>query len=392
MDVAAVDDGLAALVEVVAQGEHRLVRPARELHRAGLGRRRRQVARVGLGRVLRDEVVTRVPQDRVEVRQHAEERRVAGRRRALGAERRGVDVVRLDLVARRGERVGMLLQVARRDVVAGLAVRRDTAVVLGREHQHTLLRRAALRDRIRHRLDPIGEPLPQPAGADRDVDGVARRRRSRRLRGRREVHRRGRADALVVLAGRVAVALAGRHLLGADRGDRPVGAAGAGDPHRDVDRAERAPHVGLDLLGRAVGDVEPGRLDVVRGLDLVLAGIVVEVARAIQLGRRVGDVERHRQVLLEHRLDLLLIVRERELVAARGPAAGGAGVELRRPADHAVVHVAVVDRVAVGLVEIRRALRLVGLDRAVAVGAGHRVEDRRVDGRVVGDVGHRRQQ
>ena len=80
VDVAAGDDRLAALVEVVAHGDHRLVGPARQPLRAALLGRARQVPRVGLRRVLRDEVVTRVPEDRVEVRQHAEERRVARRR------------------------------------------------------------------------------------------------------------------------------------------------------------------------------------------------------------------------------------------------------------------------------------------------------------------------
>ena len=70
----------------------------------------------------------------------------------------------------------------------------------------------------------------------------------------------------------------------------------------------------------------------------------------------------------------------------------GAGVHLRRPADDAVVVVGVVDRVAVGLVEVRGVLGAVREHGLVAVGAGDGVEQRGVRRVVVGRVGDRGQQ
>ena len=182
---------------------------------------------------------------------------------------------------------------------------------------------------------------------------------------------------------------------GPRRSARPRGRPSSGSPtvplHADdaeprVGRAERLADDRLDRLVGAVGDVEAVELDVLGRLDLVGRSDRVVVARAVE--RAVSDsrrVEGEVEVLLEDRLDLALVVGEGELAAVE-VAAGGAGVHLRRPADDAVVQVAVVDRVAVGLIEVRRALRLVREDGAVAVGAGHGREDRRVRRRVVGRV------
>ena len=147
----------------------------------------------------------------------------------------------------------------------------------------------------------------------------------------------------------------------------------------------------IDLRG-AVGDIEAVGLDVLRGLDLVVARVVVEVLRTREVRQRVGHVEREREVLLEHGVDLGLVVRRGERVAARGLTHRRAGVHLRRPADDAVVVVRVVDRVAVGLVEVRGVLRAVREHGLVAVGAGDGVEQRRVGRVVVGRVGDRGQQ
>jgi len=122
---------------------------------------------------------------------------------------------------------------------------------------------------------------------------------------------------------------------------------------RHVRLAERLADDRLDGLRVAVGDVELVRLDVVGRLDLVDARVVVPVRRPVDVGDRLGDVEDEEQVLLEHRADLVLLIRIGELAAVARVTAGGARVHLRRPADHAVVEVLVVDRVAVGLVEVR---------------------------------------
>ena len=306
---------------------------------------------------------------------------------------RVVQVERLDGVAVGLQGRDVLVEIPRRRRV-GRLVRRQPGVVLGGHDEHPL--GGARRARGDH---AVGEALLLGARDHADVDHVTGDQRPRRLRrpGLDEIGRNRRPHALVVLAAQVAEALAAAPRRGGQR-DRATAAAGARDRQDEVDLAEDPARRGLEHLSRAVGDVEPVGLDVRRGLDLVLRRVIRGVARAVgtvAIERRRRHVAGEVEVLLEDRLDLALVVGEREAGAAAAERAAGrrlALVEFRRPRHRPVLVVRVVGRLAVGDVEVRRPLRDVRVDRRVAVRARDRLEPGVVVGVDVGDVAERVQQ
>ena len=220
--VAARVDDLATVVHVVAQhlrvadaGGGQVLR-AGERERA-LGRRgvAATVVRVrhALAGRLREQVVARVVQDGVEVREHSEVVELLRAGLAVRAGRRVVEVQRLDGVAVRRQRRGVRREVARSGRVRRL-VGRQAGVVLGRHHEHPLGRAGRPR-----RLHAVGEALLLGARDHADVDHVAGDQRTRSLRGAR-LHEVGRdlgPDPLVVLAAEIAEALAAPPRLAAQR-------------------------------------------------------------------------------------------------------------------------------------------------------------------------------
>ncbi len=241
----------------------------------------RHALRRRVGDVLRHEVVARLVDDRVEVREHAEVGRVLDLRvddavRRASGRRRVVDVEGGHFVAEALERGLVGVEIARRRVVAGrVHVGRYALVVLGGDDEHALLGGVLAR-----RGDAVAEFLLQAAREHDHVDDVTRDQGA----GAEDGGDR-RAPALEVVARHLAVALARR---GGRHRDHRGAVADTDHGGADVGRAERLADDRLDLLRAAVGDVEAVELDVLGRLDLVVVRVVVVVLRPVELTERVA--------------------------------------------------------------------------------------------------------